>query len=629
MRHQTSSALVRFLTPALNLISLVYKSLAFWQWKRKSRQPERFPGLFIISVDNLSFGGTGKTPLVIELGQRLKQRGLPFAIVTRGYRSRLEKSGGRVSMDHGVADVGDEAILLKKKFPDQEVLVGKNRKRSLRLLQEIGVKIAILDDGFQSADIAKDFRILLINPRQPYFYLRHFYSLRRHSDCVLFLAENEPVMPLAPATYRLRNETVVNRRGVALAEVDLRNLSFVVFSALGDNRRFQNDMAFLNIKKFVAFRDHHRFQPRDVRRMERLRLVRGATGLLCSEKDFVKLNELGLEEIPLFYVLNRIEFGGSSSPGSWSMPQQKGSFKQHLEDSLFRGLIQALGKTPRLFLPLTRRLLIFFLKKLDRRHAAIIRRNLQIAFPRQSEKERKVLSEAVYRHFVTMFLEIARGFQRRDFSDVLGRAEFHGQEHIHRALLKGRGLILFSAHLGNWEWIPLILSRQLGRKINSIARPMDNPLIEKKVREFRELCGSNVISKQGSLRRILELLAKNEIVLLLIDQNAILRESVFVDFFSRPATMVTIVSQIFLRKGIPVLPLFLHYQGERLVLEAGEALRYEACGNEEQDIRQLTQELAERIEKEIQRHPEQWFWFHDRWRTRPQGDEYEERRETC
>jgi len=123
-------------------------------------------------------------------------------------------------------------------------------------------------------------------------------------------------------------------------------------------------------------------------------------------------------------------------------------------------------------------------------------------------------------------MEIARTFARRDPQAILSRTRVHNLQHIEGALQKGRGVIIFSAHFGNWGMDSPDLAHPSWPDIHSIARPMDNALIEKKVRKFREAMGSRIIYKQGSLRTILKRLGGNEIVYLLIDQNTVPREGV-------------------------------------------------------------------------------------------------------
>ena len=302
------------------------------------------------------------------------------------------------------------------------------------------------------------------------------------------------------------------------------------------------------------------------------------------------------------------------------MQKKKGSFERRLEYALFAGVISLVKYSPPWLLNLEKRALVFFLKKASPRHARLVAHNLALAFPEADARRRQALKESIYGHFGRIFFEIARAFARGDAAAILARTQVRRLDILERALEKKRGVIVFSAHFGNWEWIPLILHERLGRDVHSIARPMDNPLIESRVREFREAMGSRVIYKQGSLRTILKRLGANELVYLLIDQNTVPREGVFVDFFASKASAITTVSQLYLKKGIPVVPVFLHYEGEAIVLEVLPEIEYAPGGDAGADLVQLTQQLTWLIEAQVRKFPEQWFWFHDRWKTRPHGE---------
>lgn len=281
-------------------------------------------------------------------------------------------------------------------------------------------------------------------------------------------------------------------------------------------------------------------------------------------------------------------------------------------------------------LNVTRKLLVFLFGKLNKRHAGIVAGNLQIAFPNQSQKERAILVQKIYHHFSEVFVAVIHIFVKQKPEKIIKPIEIKHLEYLEQALEKKKGVILFSAHFGNWELVPFILNRRLGVTLNSIARKMDNPLVEKKVLEFRKFMGSSVIDKANAARTMLKCLEKNGIVYLLIDQNTIEREGVYVEFFGRTVTAVPSVSQLHLKRNIPVLPLFLHYEADRFVLEfqpeldaaailAGHdsAGKKGAAGNKNENIRRLTQWSTTVIENQIRKHPEQWFWFHNRWKNSP------------
>jgi KDO2-lipid IV(A) lauroyltransferase len=302
------------------------------------------------------------------------------------------------------------------------------------------------------------------------------------------------------------------------------------------------------------------------------------------------------------------------------MQQKKVSFNRRLEYAFFTALLSLARHSPLWVLNLEKKALIFFFKKGSRRHSRLISQNLAMAFPAADPLCLAGLKNKIYDHFGSIFMEIVGTFSRREPQAILARSRVNNLHYITGALQKNRGLIVFSAHFGNWEWIPLILHTHLGKDIHSIARPMDNVLIEKKVKEFREAMGSRIIYKQGSLRTILKRLGANEIVYLLIDQNTVPREGVFVDFFAKKATAITTVAQLYLKKNIPVVPVFLHYEGREIILDVLPEIAYPAASQAPAALTELTQQLTWLIEAQVKKFPEQWFWFHDRWKTKPQGD---------
>jgi KDO2-lipid IV(A) lauroyltransferase len=305
------------------------------------------------------------------------------------------------------------------------------------------------------------------------------------------------------------------------------------------------------------------------------------------------------------------------------MPQKKVSFKHHLEYAFFTALIFIIKYSPAWILPAEKKSMIFLLKKSSRKHARQITRNLVNAFPTTTPGFLAGLKKNIYNHFGNIFVEILRTFSRRNPQAILARSRIVHPEVLEQALQKKRGLIIFSAHFGNWEWLPLILHTHLQKDIHSIARPLDNALIEKKLREFREAMGAKIIYKQGSLRTILTHLASNEIVCLLIDQNTVPREGIFVDFFAQKASANTMVAQLYLKKNIPVVPVFLHYEGQEIILEVLPEINYPGRDNGHDDLLALTQQMTGLIETQIRKFPEQWLWFHDRWKTKPQGATHE------
>ena len=300
------------------------------------------------------------------------------------------------------------------------------------------------------------------------------------------------------------------------------------------------------------------------------------------------------------------------------MPQKKITFKHRLEYTGFMAFVLLIKLSPLFLVRWNQKLLGFLLGKISKKHPGVVAKNLKIAFPRYSPGETDRLVQRIYRHFYSILIEIVCIYVKSRPGKILKPIEILHPEVLERALAKNKGVILFSAHFGNWELIPFILSRKLDRKLNSIARPMDNPLVERRVKQFREYMGSCVIDKRNAIRTILKRLENNEIVYLLMDQNTIAREAVFVDFFGEKASAVTSVAQLHLKWAIPIIPIFLHYEQDKIVLELLAEVDAGASGtNKKEEVKRVTQLCTSIIEEKVRQFPEQWFWLHNRWKTRP------------
>jgi len=286
--------------------SLIYKTVAWIQRRLRARRVHAPKDIFVISVDGIAFGGSGKTPMVIRLGEELSRKKIPFAVITRGYGSRLEKTGGRLDpRRHGPADAGDEACLIQRRLPQAAVWVGRRRVDSLEAAARDGARVAILDDGFQSTHIRRDLKIMLDDPDRPWSYLRHFPRLMREADLYLTRSgARRPARGPAHGTYDSGISGFFDARGKSH---DVGETGLFGFSALGDNQRFRRDLEAFNLLGFRPFRDHHAYDAGDLRDLEKRRRAAGAGFLVCTEKDFIKAATAAPADMPLLYAGNRIQ----------------------------------------------------------------------------------------------------------------------------------------------------------------------------------------------------------------------------------------------------------------------------------------------------------------------------------
>jgi tetraacyldisaccharide 4'-kinase len=306
MYLRPDSTLSHILILLLNTVSIPFKIASWLYLNIKAPRKVRFKEALIISIDNLAFGGTGKTPLILEIGQTLEKRGLKFAVVSRGFRSKYENRGILVQGHHRPGDIGDEAALLKNRFSNQDILIGKDRNRSIRTAIQRKNKIILLDDGFQSTDIYRDIKVMLFNPEHPYYYLRNFKWMMKGEDFILsYLRKTERRGTARNGVYHFELEGFCDRTNTA---VDIGGSRLVGFSALADNRRFKKDLERFNCAAFQGYPDHFSYSQKELATLEDLRNTHRADFLVCTEKDFVKLKHLNLENMPLIYVKNRIKF---------------------------------------------------------------------------------------------------------------------------------------------------------------------------------------------------------------------------------------------------------------------------------------------------------------------------------
>ena len=258
---------------------------------------------------------------------------------------------------------------------------------------------------------------------------------------------------------------------------------------------------------------------------------------------------------------------------------------------------------------------------LDGRHRRVAMENLRIAFGDSlAEKERRALVRRVFAHFGMTAVDCLM-MGRLGPGDMDRLIEYEGVEHLRKAFLKGKGVLAFSGHLGNWEMIAL-MQGWVGYPLAVVSRPLDNPLLEDLLRSLRTASGNEVIHKRNAIRGILRALRNGWCVALIIDQDSRGTEHVFVDFFGRPTATITTLGLLALRTGAPILPAFgIPAPGGRYKITYLPEVEVEITGDREADVKAITQACTRIIEDWVRRHPECWLWMHRRWKRIPPGAE--------
>jgi KDO2-lipid IV(A) lauroyltransferase len=187
---------------------------------------------------------------------------------------------------------------------------------------------------------------------------------------------------------------------------------------------------------------------------------------------------------------------------------------------------------------------------------------------------------------------------------------------------KGRGTILVSPHLGNWE-IAVFAYSALHEPLDYLARPLDNPLIEDLTVHLRTRFGNRPINKTNSVVSVIEILRTGGILGILPDVNVHPKEGVFVPFFNVPACTTSGVAMLAMRTNAMIVPMcgIWDEQKKRYRVIYGKIIEPVRTGNRQQDIAETTALYTSEIEKFIRAYPEQWLWIHKRWKTRPPGEE--------
>lgn len=321
-----------FLRGLLFALSLIYGlAVAILAAFYKIR-PVRF-GAKVISVGNITLGGTGKTTLVEYLAEKFNAQGRKIAVLSRGYK--------RDSGKQGAPGVGDEPAMLRKKLPFLRVIVDKNRVRAaFKAIRDYAADTLILDDGLQQWRIFKDLEIVAIDTANPFGnyrmlpagFLREPLSALRRAD-IFVLTQVGPDQDTAGLCAKLKGinaqalivESMHKPEGFSnisgpdgsLSLDSFKGKSAVVFSGIGNPQGFEDCIRWLgmNIAKAFRFADHHDYTQSDIDNIIKAAGQMNLDTIITTHKDAVKIRELQIRgavvlalDIKLNITKNEAEF---------------------------------------------------------------------------------------------------------------------------------------------------------------------------------------------------------------------------------------------------------------------------------------------------------------------------------
>jgi tetraacyldisaccharide 4'-kinase len=252
----------------------------------------------VVSVGNIAVGGSGKTPFVIALGELLKDRGIEFDVLSRGYGRTT--TGVREVYPRGAPDeFGDEPLLIARRL-GVPVVVGEKRYEAGRFAEaHYGARLHVLDDGFQHRALARDFDIVMVNASDfedrllPGGRLREPLNALKRADVVV-LEEGVPY----PAR-RLGKKTIWRvRRAISLPQVPPR---VAAFCGVARPERFFGQLRAAGVVAAVEipFPDHHAYTEKDVRDLLAIREEKNCAGFVTTEKDVINLHDNAARLAPL------------------------------------------------------------------------------------------------------------------------------------------------------------------------------------------------------------------------------------------------------------------------------------------------------------------------------------------
>lgn len=273
---------------------------------------------FVISIGNITWGGTGKTALTAQIGRFLLDRNYRVAIVSRGYG---RKSKG-LRLAHGPIanwrDTGDEVFLLSRLLPEASFAVSENRRGAFEALSSNRPQIVIMDDAFQHRSVARDLDIVLIDASEditrqrliPFGKARESLSSLQRADAVVLTHAAHANEATATWISRSFFKPVFHADYVALNRDQLQGKKIGAFCALGSPRHFFDLLreSGADVVVEVEFRDHHHYTKSDVVKLEEICVEEGAEIIVTSAKDAVKLEALPFELLPLVVAEAELKF---------------------------------------------------------------------------------------------------------------------------------------------------------------------------------------------------------------------------------------------------------------------------------------------------------------------------------
>jgi tetraacyldisaccharide 4'-kinase len=305
----------KLLWPLSALYSTIMR-LRFWCYAHGVFKTHRLSGT-VVSVGNLTVGGTGKTPMVLWIAERFAQEGKQTAILTRGYRGIADE------VEQGLPQSDEVALLRERLAGKVKIGVGPDRFKNGEVLARHGAEWFVLDDGLQHLKLSRDADIVLVDATDPFGggmvlpagRLREPASALRRADIVVITRSVQAPSPAMEAAIRRHTQSPifyaatqlesvlrVPQLSVALGQQDWPGAKFMAFCAIGNPAAFFEDLRKwgFQVAGERSFPDHHVYTEREIYDLEHTAAISGLDALLCTEKDVWNLRHVPLVRMPVY-----------------------------------------------------------------------------------------------------------------------------------------------------------------------------------------------------------------------------------------------------------------------------------------------------------------------------------------
>jgi len=246
-------------------------------------------------------------------------------------------------------------------------------------------------------------------------------------------------------------------------------------------------------------------------------------------------------------------------------------------------------------------------------HRRLVRRNLQFCYPAWSHKEIRELSRRIFMNFGITLVEMLQcTFMSPE--EVLNALRVEGEENFNKAFRSNRGIVIVSAHMGNWE-VGLHITNYYGKPMLGVAAKTRYGWADILLSRSRNRLGNTIIDKKGALPKITEGLRRGEVIGMLIDQSR-RKHGVEVTFFGRKATASPAAALLALRCNSLVLPAFCVRRSDgQLTIQVKTPFELTRTGDLRSDIQSNTQRMIDVVEEMVRKYPDQWFWLLKPWKV--------------